>query len=323
LRRLLAGAAAWALVAGTAAAQPFTFVAIGDMPYTLPDDYLGFERLITRINEVRPAFTVHVGDIKSGSSPCTDENLLKIKDYFSTFEQPLLYTPGDNEWTDCHREKAGRFDPLERLAKVRSMFFAAPQSLGKAVIPVEQGDLMPTHEASVENARWREEGIVFATVHMVGSNNGLERNGEMIAEHLRRDAANIAWIDDTFAKATGAGAPAVVFAFQADPLFHVDRLGDLAYANAGFHKALDAFAKGAETFKKPVLLIHGDAHVFIIDQPLKASDGKTVLQNLTRLEVMGAEKVHGVRVTVDPADPAVFGFFPLIVPQNQPLAGTG
>jgi hypothetical protein len=94
MRRFLAGSAvAFAVVVGAATveAEPFTFVAIGDMPYRLPDDYGRFERLIGAINRAAPAFTVHVGDIKSGGTPCTDEAFQRIKDYFGTFEQPLVY----------------------------------------------------------------------------------------------------------------------------------------------------------------------------------------------------------------------------------------
>ena len=79
-------------------------MAIGDVPYNLPEDFERFERMITQINEAKPAFTIHVGDIKSGSVPCSDEYYVKIKEYFDTFEEALIYTPGDNEWTDCNRE---------------------------------------------------------------------------------------------------------------------------------------------------------------------------------------------------------------------------
>ena len=65
MHRLVAGAAmALTLAAQVASAEPFTFVAIGDMPYKLPDDYSRFERLIGAINQIQPAFTVHVGDFK-------------------------------------------------------------------------------------------------------------------------------------------------------------------------------------------------------------------------------------------------------------------
>src|SRR5262249_11104325 len=121
-------------LAMTATAQPsraddaFEFVALGDMPYKLPDDYKRFETLIAAINKVKPVFSIHVGDIKSGSTLCSDELIEKVHGYFKTFQQPLIYTPGDNEWTDCHREKAGKYNPLEWLAFVRKLFFSDDKS---------------------------------------------------------------------------------------------------------------------------------------------------------------------------------------------------
>ena len=58
--------------------RAFSFVALGDMPYSVPNDYARFDRLIAEINRLKPAFSVHVGDIKSGSSACTDEAFQKV-----------------------------------------------------------------------------------------------------------------------------------------------------------------------------------------------------------------------------------------------------
>lgn len=140
----------------------------------------------------------------------------------------------------------------------------------------------------------------------------------MVKEYFYRNAGNVAWINDTFKKAEAAGAPAIVFAYQADPMFGMPH--DMEYANSGFHDALDAFARNAAAFKKPVLLVNCDSHVLVIDQPLVSPGSKKPLENVYRLQVMGSSQVEGVRVTVDTEDPAVFGFKPLIVPQNLDLA---
>ena len=118
---------ATALLAAPAIAQEFSFVAIGDMPYGQPSEvYPLFEALIRRIDELDPALVVHVGDTKSGSTLCSDEVLGDQLGYLNSFEAPVLYTPGDNEWTDCHGEAAGGFDPLERLADIRDTYFTKP-----------------------------------------------------------------------------------------------------------------------------------------------------------------------------------------------------
>lgn len=306
-------AAGPANAAGFAGPAAFEFVALGDMPYTLPRDYAKFDALIAAINGVAPAFSLHIGDIKSGSSPCTDEAFQKVFDQFQSFRQPLVYTPGDNEWTDCHREKAGKFDPLERLAKIRGMFFKEAKSHGaKPLDLTRQSDVDETYKPFVENARWSYGGVMFATVHVVGSNNNLLPKKPMADEYFERNAANIAWIRQTFAEAAKRNAPALVIGMQADPQFALkERDGN------GFNDTLAALSEGATTFGKPVLLVQGDTHELVIDQPLKAADGKTPLQTFTRLQVMGADHVHAVRVLVDPDNPAVFSFQPLMVKENM------
>jgi hypothetical protein len=50
-----------------------------------------------------------------------------IFNLFEQFKNPLVYTPGDNEWTDCHKTNEGTSgDPLKELAAVRSLFFPEP-----------------------------------------------------------------------------------------------------------------------------------------------------------------------------------------------------
>lgn len=83
--------------------SPFTFVVIGDIPYG--DARIAqFPKVIDQIN-ADPAvqFVDHLGDIKSGSSECADGYFQMIKADFDRFVDPLVYTPGGDEWTDCHR----------------------------------------------------------------------------------------------------------------------------------------------------------------------------------------------------------------------------
>lgn len=148
----------------------FSFVALGDMPYNLPDDYAKFDRLISAVNTLKPAFTLHMGDIKSGSLPCSDEVLKKAYDQIQTFQGALVYTIGDNEWLDCHRKAAGGYNPRERLARLREMFFANPaKSLGQSPLDVEsQAQLMPEFSTYVENTRFTKNGVMFLTAHEIG-----------------------------------------------------------------------------------------------------------------------------------------------------------
>lgn len=310
------------VLAGSSAAlaqsrSAFSFVALGDTPYFIPEDYTKFDRLIDAINREKPAFSVHIGDIKAANAPCSEEIYARVLGQFARFEGPLLYTPGDNEWTDCYREKAGGHDPLERLARLRQLFFANPtQSLGKLPLSVEsQSRVMPEKfRAYVENQRFEKNGVLFATVHIVGSNNNFEtRDAKTAMEFFERDAANVAWIRAAFEKASASGAKAVVLAWQAD-LWDTRQREPFVPRTSGFVNTIRAVERGAKAFGKPVLVIYGDEHVFrlgpFLDTSLKA------VPNVTALQVMGEHDVHGVKVGVDPETPGVFSFTPLIVPEN-------
>ena len=72
------------------------------------------------------SLVVHLGDTKTGSDECSDEHLLFILDMFEAFDDALYYTPGDNEWTDCHRDSSGDHNPVERLDAIREVYFTQP-----------------------------------------------------------------------------------------------------------------------------------------------------------------------------------------------------
>ncbi len=296
--------------------RAFSFVALGDMPYSVPNDYARFDRLIAAINRLKPAFSVHVGDIKSGTSACTDDALQKVYDQFQTFDQPLVYAIGDNEWTDCHRNRESPFDPRERLAKLRQMFFANPaQSLGRAPMPIEtQARALPSFTTYVENARFTKNDVLFVTLNIPGSNNGFETTDpQAAAEYFERNRANLAWLADSFQRAKDTNAKAVVLVFQAYLWDIRDTANNIPPAS-GYRATIDAIEREVRAFAKPVLVIHGDYHVFEVAGFRNTQ--MRLVPNILRLQVMGETQVHAVRVIVDPDTPGVFGFVPLIVPEN-------
>lgn len=311
-------AASLALPAAAQKAERFNFMAIGDMPYYIPKDYEKVDRLIDRINkQTNAAFTVHVGDIKSGSTPCSDEIFGKVLERFQKFESALVYTPGDNEWTDCHRQSNGSHDPLERLAKVRSMFFPlVGKTLGKQPLDVENQSVVMAEKYSrfVENVRFVHGEVLFVTAHVVGSNNNLEpRDRKAAMEFFDRDEANIAWLDAAFRKARDEKLKAVVVMAQAD-LYDIRQQYPAVPSASGFIGTIKAFERGSKTYGGPVLYIHGDEHRFVIDRML-GTDLKPI-PNTMRLQVYGAREVHGVLVNVDVGTPGVFSFTPFIIPEN-------
>src|SRR5262245_5503497 len=164
--------------------QPATLAVFGDWPYSL-DLVAVAPLLIDSINgDPDVSAVIHVGDIHSGSMPCTGAGLdprpsgsnpiwnYGVFGLFSQFNAPLVYTPGDNEWTDCHKTKQfSSGAPLKELAALRQLFFRVPGvTLGgdpKSVLSQAQVR-DPAHPADaefVENVMWRQANVVFVTLN--------------------------------------------------------------------------------------------------------------------------------------------------------------
>ena len=296
--------------------DPFEFLVMGCMPYYMPQDVERFQHVIAAANKVAPAFSVHCGDTKSGKKPCDDPVYDQIRGWFDQFAQPLVYVPGDNEWTDCHTEVAGSFDPINRLSLVRRTFFSNKhESLGQQKIVLTcQTDVQPEFAEFIEHNRWSKGGILFNTLHVVGSNNNArEDNDAAMAEFLARDAASIAWMKAAFAEAAKPEHRALVLFIQANPLSETKRSDP---RGTGFANFVPALREAVQTLPKPVYLFHSDSHYFRIDKPLTSATGQ-LLENFTRIETFGGHNLHLIQVKVTPtaADPLVAS--PLIIEANK------
>lgn len=326
LRHIVTGLMLAAAFVSSVEAQPlqknaqgygrFEFALIGDVPYNAVD-YWKLDNVIAEINaDKQLAWVLHAGDIKNGSTLCSDEMFLDRFERFQRFEKPFILTPGDNEWTDCHRANNGSYLPLERLAKLREIFYPVPGlTLGQKPMIVEAQDA-----PFVENMRWSEQHVMFATLHIVGSNNALApfagRTSADDAEAADRIQAAVEWIEDTFAKAEAEDARGVLLLFQANPGIELAKGSN---GRKGFEEVLEAFEREAVKFGKPVVLAHGDSHYFRIDKPMKGSRSNRRIENVTRVETFGADDVHWLRVVVDPNSPEVFTVHQQIVLENREI----
>lgn len=303
-------------------ADEFSFVALGDTAYEVPDDYPAYGELIELISATPVAFSIHVGDTK-GFGDCGEEFQLQQLEFFNRFEPAVFYAPGNNEWADCWKDNRGNHDPVVVMDSMRRIFFASPMSLGREPIALvrqsdEQQEQFPAY---AENVRWQVGQAVFLTVNVVGEhNNQFMRDEKLWQEFVGREQANLAWIRAGFATAGERGAKAVVIAM------HSDIFGDLGTLEGGaFQPIRQAIAEGASQFAGQVLVVHGHEHTFIIDKPLRVWDAdstSTVHDNVTRLQVYGWPDMKAVRVTVDTDTPWVFGFEPLYGDNNLSPAFT-
>lgn len=299
-------------MAGSGQDKPsaISFAVIGDVPYG-DAQVAAFPGWVDRIN-AQPGLDLafHVGDIKNGSSPCTDDYNAMIREQFDRFEMPLLYTPGDNEWTDCHRPAAGAYDPLERLAALRAAFYDTPgRTLGSRPMKVaSQADL-----GFPENQSLRTRGVEMATIHVVGSNNDRAPWGGLgyttptsaqLTEEADRMSNAIDLVEDTFARARKTNARAVAIFQQADMF---DPSYQSTWDVSAFQPLVQALVDEASGYDGEVYLFDGDSHVYNVDRPLAAGsrwlaihDVQGNAANLTRITVDGeANNTNFLQVTVN------------------------
>jgi hypothetical protein len=331
----------------------------GDLPYSSVQADPGVPNLIADMNNADIEFTVYDGDLKQGNGPpvCSDALYAQALGWFNSLKKPAIVTPGDNDWTDCDRPNNGAFNSLERLDHERQVFFSTDKSLGAKQLKQEVqtapsclgyvsgpvlGPSVTKAVPCVENRRWETKDVIYATLNIQGSCNNLCGVGADAAEYAARNAANIAWLHETFAEARAEDAAAVMLISQANPGFDLTgapfadgvpdaptrdpKTLDPAGANAsnapGFKDFLVALRSEVTAFRKPVAYVHGDTHYFRIDKPFLAADGQR-LENFTRVETFGdnaangLNDVHWVKALVDPKSRDVFAFQPQMVPANR------
>jgi hypothetical protein len=316
----------------TIASAAFSFGLWGDMPYARNNDGTKagekMMRLVDNMNAANLAFTVFDGDTKDGSSLCTDSALGQESiDLFNKVKAPTIYVPGDNEWTDCHRINNGGYNNLERLSYLRQTMFVDDYSFGQTKMKL-------THPKNYrENSRWIHGGMVFVSLNVPGSNNNNVHPGECIsdksartqadcdadtAEYLARNAANIAFLQNSFKIAKNRNAAGVMVVIQADPGFDLpetETINERDLPNFdGYTQFLTALSTETNAFVGQVVLVHGDTHFYKVDKPLM--DQAHLIKNFTRVETFGSPNLHWIKVSVDTKNPNVFSFHPMIVPGN-------
>jgi hypothetical protein len=317
------GAALFAAMTTTAMASPgtggaaaaggngsFTYAVYGDAPYgTTPTDTsetAATPAFIDTVNaDPRVSTVVHVGDIHSGKQYCTEAYDRQIAGLWSHFADPMVYTPGDNEWTDCHKKAEGGGvynpttgqidyvtdaqgipvdyaggDPLRNLDLVRSIFFAQPgATLGSGSLhTLSQATAYdPAHPEDaqfVENAIWRRKGFLFVTLDIPGgSDNDTDpwygapsMSAAQQQEVQQRTAADLRWLDRAFEIADAEDAQGVVVVEQAD-MWDLD--GKPSAHLAHYEPLVGSLASHTTAYGRPVLLLNGDSHIYRSDDPLQ------------------------------------------------------
>ena len=313
MRKVLALAAAATLTLGLSAAalggngpgresghpkaKASTVAVYGDAPYGLtPQDTSQLEATPAFIDSINSdpdvGLVMHVGDIHSGKQYCTETYNRQVFSAWTRFRDPLVYTPGDNEWSDCHKlaERGGAADangdtvsfaggdPVANLGLVRSIFFRHPgETLGRRQLEVASQARSydrshPADKAFVENVMWEQSDVLFVSVNIPGGSNndtdpwfGNPITSPQTQEVADRTAADIRWLEAAFARARRDRVSGLVIQTQAD-MWDAD--GKAPSHLQAYAPLVDRIATLTSSFVKPVLLFNGDSHVYRSDNPL-------------------------------------------------------
>src|SRR5262249_49306910 len=318
--------------------RTYTIGLFGDMPY----NDMGrqqYPALLDDINRSGVKFSIFDGDLKAGGDgPCSDSLYTQSLAWFDDLKQPLVWVPGDNDWTDCW----GRYgpstlpysDPIERLNHERQLFDSTNRSLGERTLTLDRESSEGGQYALYsENIRWVYGPVVYLGLDVQGSNDNypyhdtdaenpdapvrsdaeIQRQRD---EERARKAANLHWLAEGFEYARQTGASGILIDWQADLNFNNEEHLANSHDWDAYPDYVDALRTQTEAFDGQVALVHGDSHYFKVDKPINRSSGGGVLTNFTRVETFGARNTHWVSATIDPRDPNLFSFQPRIVPSN-------
>ncbi|KGJ89949.1 hypothetical protein [Colwellia psychrerythraea] len=250
-----------------------TIVILADTPYSDKEKTMlqgPNGNLYRLINEISPSVVMHLGDYKSGGKSCTN-TLLKEHKALLTQIYPgrIIYTPGDNDWTDCDRASlAYSFDELERLEYLIKLMYQTSPLL------TDNLKAITSQKAQVENTLWINDRLAISTIHLVGTSNGrvqIEKSQQKIALKKvdKRDDLNLIWLKKIEEEAKNFDA--LIIGFQAD-IYQKSVLESEACDNTPI-KTCDAFTVYRQAFKdlakrikKPILISHGDTGAFCFEK---------------------------------------------------------
>jgi len=325
--------------------KSFTFIAMGDTNYS-GLTFTNYKRMIEGINKSDSRFVVHVGDIKGAGIDCSDKHDKIAVKLFTDIHKPIVYTPGDHDWTDCENS-------LRRLATVRKRFFLEP-SFSSLKSVEKQSEKSKQFSKYVENLTWSLNGIRFVTLHIVGFNNNCILPGYRWdfknsvydkflkyfvyrflrnfvsesfferyfsasnlpygneAECREREKANLEWLDYSFGEAVKNRDKGMVIFNHADPFLNRNNpfAGRPIRLRTGYNRIIEKIRYYARVFGKEILWVQGDSHFFKIDKPFFSPPNiRFPLNqevNLTRVIVPGSPYEYFITIRVSPNSKPVF-----------------
>jgi hypothetical protein len=269
-RRMLLAATMWvaalaaaathaASPAATAVAAPVRAFAFGVIGHPLQHgrDEAALKRAIADVAQTTPAFVVATG-IKAATEPCSDKLYAQRRDLLNESAAPMVVSLAGSDWSAC-LNSAGRSNAIERLNRLREVFYVDSESLGARKLQVTRLSSTAKFRSYAENSHWEYGKVLFATINLPANNNHYRPEAGRNSEFEDRLVANRAWLHRLFTLAERQKMQGLVLFSDGDAGVTAEEGFSLL---ASFQTKQDGFAEVrkqirgmAEKYKGKVLLI--------------------------------------------------------------------
>jgi hypothetical protein len=274
------------------------FAVIGHGFADMGDSHL--KRAIEETGGKAVDFVVVTG-IKGGNEACSDKLYQKRRELLADAPRPMIMLPAGSDWAEC-KNSAGRSDAIERLNRLRELFYGEPGSLGERKLTLTRQSMSPRWRSYAENAHWSVGKVLYATVNIPADNNHYLNAAGRNSEYEDRLVANRFWLNRLFAIARRDKLEAVVLFSEGD----LKALSQPTGLRALLRAALPENDGFAETRREVLALAHKfPGKVLLIDSARPAKGATPAIDwrgNTGHLSV-GA---LAVEVEVNPARKSLF-----------------
>lgn len=246
------------------------------------------------------AFVVASG-FKTPAEPCSDKLFFKRKELFQSAKNGLIVSLAASDWSRC-TGKNGKSMAIERLNRIRDLFFEGDFSFGASKLPLIRQANIKKFRTYVENTRWDVGNMVFATVNIPANNNNFVTAAGRNNEFEDRMVADGDWLKRIFGTASQKNAAGIVLFCDGNPLSipDIDSVFNAGNGRDGYAEIRKQIKVLASRFNGKVVLIHNLNSV----RGLGANAPGTInwQGNVGQLRI----EAGWSRITVDPTSPTLF-----------------
>ena len=165
-------------------------------------------------SEASLAFVVVTG-IKGADEACSDKLYETRRELFDDARRPMIVLPAASDWSEC-KNRSGRSVAIERLNRLRELFYNEPTSLGTRKLALTRLSASGKFRGYPENAHWQVGDVLYATVNLPANNNHFRPEAGRNSEFEDRMVANRFWLNRLFAMARRDKLEAVVLFSEGD-----------------------------------------------------------------------------------------------------------